>query len=167
MRIGVLSDTHDHLMAIDKALSAFDRAGVEAVIHAGDFCSPFALKLMLARLSVPLYAVFGNNDGERRGLSKLLPALRDGPLHLELGGRKVCVIHDLADLRHEDEMAADVVISGHTHGEPTSETGEGRLYLNPGECCGWLTGIGRAAILDTEAVTARNLVLLEQERPRS
>jgi len=44
---------------------------------------------------------------------------------------------------------------------------EGRLYLNPGECCGWLTGTGRASILDTEAMAAQNRVVLEQERPRS
>lgn len=166
MRIGVFSDTHDHLVAIDKALRAFDDEGVEAVIHAGDFCAPFALKLILARLKVPLVAVFGNNDGERRGLARLLPDLCNGPRHVEMGGRKICLVHDAASLTHEDEMSADVIISGHTHADPTCELTEGRLYLNPGECCGWMTGVGRASILDTAAMAAHNLVLLQQERPR-
>jgi uncharacterized protein len=171
MRIGIFGDTHDHLLATERALDAFGEAGVEAVIHTGDFVAPFALKYILGRLKegaegMPLVAVFGNNDGERRGLSQLLPDLRDGPRHIELGGRKLCVIHDLADLSHEDELATDIVVSGHTHGEPVCELREGRLYLNPGECCGWLTGRARASILDTEAMRAQTLVLLEQERPR-
>ena len=167
MRIGVFGDTHDHLMAIAKALTAFEDQGIEALIHAGDFCSPFALEQIVERCGVPLYGVFGNNDGERRGLARLCPDLCDGPRHIELGGKKICLVHDEATLRHEDEMPADIVITGHTHVAPRCEMNEGRLYLNPGECCGWLSGIGRVSILDTEAMTAQTLVVLEQERPRS
>ena len=43
MKIGVLSDTHDNLVNIRKAVEIFSKNGVEAVIHAGDFCSPFTL----------------------------------------------------------------------------------------------------------------------------
>jgi len=167
VRIGVFGDTHDHLIAIDRALTLFEDQGVEAIIHTGDFCSPFALKLIVERARVPFRGVYGNNDGERRGLARLCPDLCDGPRHVELGGRKLCLIHDAAKLAHEDEMAADIVISGHTHGPPVCRVNEGRLYLNPGECCGWLAGTGRASILDTEAMTAHNLLVLEQERPRT
>ena len=166
MRIGVFGDTHDNLVAIDKALALFEDEDVEAIIHTGDFCSPFALKLIVERIRVPLVGVYGNNDGERHGLARLCPDLCVGPRRAELGGRKLCLIHDAARLRHEDEMAADIVISGHTHA-PVCRVNQGRLYLNPGECCGWLTGVGRASVLDTEAMTAHNRVVLEQERPRS
>jgi hypothetical protein len=165
MRIGVFSDTHDNLVATAKALDAFEAAAVEAVVHAGDFVAPFTLKYILARLKgLPLVAVLGNNDGERRGLARLLPDLADGPRHVELGGRKICVIHDLAALHHEDEMSSDIVVAGHTH-EPVCDLREGRLTLNPGECCGWLSGICRASILDTATLKVDNLVLMEQERP--
>jgi len=99
MRIGLISDTHDNLVALDRALAALEAAGVEAVIHAGDFCSPFALKLLLGRLRVPLLGVFGNNDGERRGLARLLPDLCDGPRRFDLGGRRFCLVHDAATWR--------------------------------------------------------------------
>jgi hypothetical protein len=168
MLVGVFGDTHDNLLAIDRALVLFQDEGVEAVLHAGDLVAPFALKLILARLEkidVPLVAVFGNNDGERHGLAMLLPDLSDGPRHLELGGRKICLVHDLARLRHEDEMSADIIVSGHTHVSPQCDLRDDRLYLNPGECCGWLTGTCRAAVLDTEALAARNIVLMQQERP--
>ena len=36
MLVGVLSDTHDRLPAIDRALSLFERRKVQAVIHPGD-----------------------------------------------------------------------------------------------------------------------------------
>jgi hypothetical protein len=170
MRVGVFSDTHDNLIAIDRALRLFEDEKVEAVVHAGDIVAPFSLKLILARLArldVPLYAVFGNNDGERHGLAKLLPDLCDGPRHFELGGRKICLVHDLQNLRHDDELAADIVISGHTHLAPECELKDGRLYVNPAECCGWLTGLCRAASLDTDALAAQSVLLMEQERPRS
>ena len=43
MKIGVLSDTHDNLTNIRKAVEIFSKNGVEALIHGGDFCSPFTL----------------------------------------------------------------------------------------------------------------------------
>jgi putative phosphoesterase len=167
MRIGLISDTHDNLVALDRALAALEAADVAAVIHAGDFCSPFALKMMLGRLRVPWVGVFGNNDGERRGLARLLPDLCDGPRGVELGGRRFCVVHDAAALAGEPQAAeVDVVVCGHTH-EPQAERREGVLHVNPGECCGWLTGLCRVSLLDTETLALDNLVVHHQERPGS
>jgi hypothetical protein len=147
MKIGVLSDTHDHLAAIASALDLLKAADVDVLIHAGDYCAPFAMKRLLqARLR--LYGVFGNCDGERAGLTKLLPDLSDGPRHLELGGRKICVIHNWDHLPHEDREASDIILFGHTH-TPLVEHREGRLVVNPGECCGWVNGRKTVAIVDT------------------
>ena len=49
---------------------------------------------------------------------------------------------------------AEIVIGGHSHAI-VHEQREGRLYLNPGECCGVLTGRATAALLDTADCTAR------------
>jgi hypothetical protein len=46
-----------------------------------------------------------------------------------------------------------VVITGHTH-EIVNESHEGVLYLNPGECGGWLTDRCTVALLDTEQLKA-------------
>lgn len=165
MRIGIFTDTHDHLVAIDKALTAFEEAGVEAIIHAGDFCSPFALEMIVKRVEVPLYAVFGNNDGERHGLARLLPDLCDGPRHFELGEKKFCLIHDIDKLSHDDEMASDVIVCGHVHTAARAELRGEILYVDAGECCGWLTGLCRVSILDTATLAVQNQVVYEQERP--
>jgi putative phosphoesterase len=162
MKIGVLCDTHDNLAAIAAALRHFERAGVEVLLHGGDFCAPFALKRIL-QARIPLEGVFGNCDGEREGLAKLLPSLADGPRRLELGGKKVCLVHSRQRLTHEDLEAADIVIFGHTH-EPKVERQQGRLVVNPGECGGWLSGRCTVAILDTAALAADIEEVYEQVR---
>ena len=162
MKIGVLSDTHDNLAATAAALRHFEQAGVEALLHGGDYCAPFALKRIL-QARIPLEGVFGNCDGEREGLAKLLPSLADGPRHLELGGKKICLIHDRQRLKHENFEASDIVVFGHTH-EPKVERQEGRLVVNPGEGGGWMSGRCTVAIIDTRTLTADIAEVYEQVR---
>jgi hypothetical protein len=162
MKIGVLSDTHDNLVAIAAAIRYFEEARVEAVLHAGDYVAPFALKRLLqSRLRV--YGVFGNCDGERAGLAKLLPEITDGPRHLELGGKKVCLVHNDKLLTHEHFEASDIIVCGHTH-EPKVERKEGVLIVNPGECAGWLTGRGTVAVIDTDTLSADIEEVIQQAK---
>ena len=161
MRIGVLSDSHDRMPTLAAALELFAAEKVEAVIHAGDFVAPFAMK-RLVTFDGPVHAIFGNNDGERVGLSQIMPSLTPGPLRLELGGRRILVHHWIEQTPAELIGQSDVVITGHTH-EVVNARRDGRLILNPGECCGWLTGRATVAILDTEALDAR-IVTLAQGR---
>ena len=152
MLVGAISDTHDRLDMIDAALQLFARRGVAAVIHAGDFVAPFAMRRLVAG-NLPLYAIYGNNDGERKGLKGVLPSLQDGPLFVELDGRTVLVHHFIDWCDPKDVERAAVVITGHTH-EMVNRFDGGRLFLNPGECCGWITGRCTAAILDTAGPSA-------------
>jgi hypothetical protein len=162
MKIGVISDTHDNLAAMAAALRHFEKAAVEAILHAGDYVAPFALKRLL-QTRLPVYGVFGNCDGERTGLAKLMPELTDGPRHLELGGKKICLVHIEKRLTPEDFEAADIIVCGHTH-EPKVERQEGRLMVNPGECCGWLTGRCTVAVVDTQTMAADVEGVYEQAR---
>ncbi|HSW44226.1 MAG TPA: metallophosphoesterase [Phycisphaerae bacterium] len=152
MKIGVLSDTHDQLTMIDTALALFRQHRVEMLLHPGDVVAPFAAKHMLAWTG-PLKIIFGNNDGERKGLKVLLPQIQDGPLFVEAAGRKILLHHAYEWCTPHDITAADIVVTGHTH-EIVNETRDRKLFLNPGECCGWVTGRGTVALLDTEHMTA-------------
>ncbi len=87
MLIGVISDTHDHLTTIDRAIDLFDQRGVQAMIHPGDLVAPFAARRLL-EYNGPIYVTYGNNDGERDGLRKILPQITDGPLKITLGGKR-------------------------------------------------------------------------------
>jgi hypothetical protein len=152
MLVGVLSDTHDRLPMIDAAVELFLQRRVEAVIHAGDFVAPFAVRRLL-RYAGPLHVTYGNNDGERAGLRGLMPTIQDGPLFVELGGRRILVHHFLEWCQPADMAKADVIVTGHTH-EVVNRFEGGKLFLNPGECCGWVTGRCTVALLDTDGPSA-------------
>ncbi len=152
MLIGVIADTHDRLPQIDAALSLFARRKVEAVIHPGDFVAPFAVRRLLS-YDGPLHVTYGNNDGERAGLKELMPQVQDGPLFVELGGRTILVHHYIDWCKPADVERADIIITGHTH-EVVNRFENGRLFLNAGECCGWVSGRCTVAILDTAGPSA-------------
>jgi hypothetical protein len=159
MKIGVMSDSHDNLPAIRRALALFEAHGAEAVIHAGDFIAPFAVKELL-KFKGPIYGCFGNNDGEKAGIRAIWPKVADPPCELQLGGRRILLTHDEAQLQKTPELLrrADVVIFGHSHQVVAGERrGPGPTRLNPGECGGWLTGISTVAILDTDTLEIRIL----------
>ncbi len=153
MKIGVLSDTHDNLANLGRAVDIFSKNGVEAILHCGDFCSPFTLPVFkpLAEKGVPMYAVFGNNDGDkalliRRGEGSWTFA--DGVRVLELGGRRIVMMHypDVA----EDLLRAgsfDLVIHGHDHRARVQ--GSGPKLLNPGTCAGYLAARATVALVET------------------
>ncbi len=149
MKIGVVSDSHDNVPLIRAAVAEFRERGAEALIHAGDFVAPFAVKAFL-ELRVPVVAVFGNCDGEHRVISELLPGITDRARRETLGGLDFVVVHSIDSLEQGDRVGADVVVCGHTH-EP-GVSGEKPLILNPGECGGWVTGRSTAAIFDTDTI---------------
>jgi len=157
MKIGVISDTHDRLPTFRRAITLFRRLRVEAIFHAGDYVAPFAAELMAPdKLATATYCIYGNNDGERAGLKTILPNLVDGPLAVELGGdsggRKIVMHHFLDWLEPADYANAEVVITGHDH-KPNIETRDNKLFVNPGECCGWVTDRCTVAIVDLEKLT--------------
>ncbi len=144
MKIGVLADSHDHLDNLRKAMAVFQKAGVKQVIHAGDFVAPFTLPV-LGEAGVPVTGVFGNNDGERVGLSRgfaRLGELHERPHELALNGRRIIVLHEPIALP-ELASAFDLVIYGHTHKVDVRQN-----LLNPGEVCGWVTGRTSVALVD-------------------
>ena len=160
MKIGLVSDSHDNMPAIRKAVEVLNAEGVGAVLHAGDFVAPFAVKEFL-KVRAPFFGVFGNNDGERAGLAKLCAEIQPGPRPLELGGRKIALAHTEEAIPPALWGEAAVAVFGHTHkvvvekGLSRSSSSRGSLRLNPGECGGWLTGRCTVAVLDTETLDVR------------
>lgn len=153
MKIGILSDTHDNLPKIEKAVKFFNRNKVGFVLHAGDFVAPFTVA-KLKKLSCDWLGIFGNNDGERNGLSGFSEGkIKEGPLRLELDNRKITLVHDIATINTKKEVA-DLIIFGHTHNTEVLEE-ENKLIINPGECGGWLTGKSTIALVDLTFLSAK------------
>jgi uncharacterized protein len=158
MRIGILSDSHDNMPAIAKAVGVFNDMEVAHVLHAGDLVSPF-VSIPLKELNMDFTAVFGNNDGERVGLANVFKGrIHRPPFALEIAGKKVLLMHE------PDTLGAlvasghfDAIVYGHTH-EPDIRIGR-TLVVNPGECAGWLKGRRTIAIWDLESGEAEIMPL--------
>lgn len=149
MKIGVISDTHENMPLIAKAVNFFNDNNVEAVLHAGDIISPITFK-EFRQLKCRIYAVYGNNDGEKKMLAEKFSAIGGiypGPYEGEYAGTRIIMMHEPVKL---DELAESgrygVIIYGHTH-KPDTRYRNDVLILNPGECCGWLTGNSTIALL--------------------
>jgi putative phosphoesterase len=61
LKIGMMSDTHDRLEAVKKAVELFNSERVEHVLHAGDLVSPFVAP-KFKELKAKLHYVWGNNE---------------------------------------------------------------------------------------------------------
>ncbi len=161
MRIGIMSDSHDHLTYLRRAVDALNDYGVELVLHAGDYVAPFVVN-ELTRLQARLLGIFGNNDGERLGLAKRIAEIGQvqvQPLFLELEGCRLAMVHEPEPVEAFAKSGLyEVVIYGHTHQVDLREVGD-CLVLNPGEVCGWLTGKPTCALLELPARTVQLIEL--------
>ncbi len=155
MRIGVVSDTHNHLANVARIVDIFNRAAVERVVHTGDITQAKTLEV-LARLDAPLVGVFGNNDvGERVALEdaakRLGMRLDGGPLELELHHRRIVVVHDPRELENVLRGEHDIALHGHTHRHTLDRVGA-TLRFNPGECAGHVAGLNAVGVLDLDSL---------------
>ena len=67
--------------------------------------------------------------------------IKTPPFFIEEEGRKIALTHKF------QELDADIIIFGHTH-KPQIEEREGKLLINPGEACGWLSNKSSVVIFD-------------------
>lgn len=162
MRVGLIADTHDRLPAIRDIVAIFADRGISLVMHAGDYCSPFALD-PFHDASMPLLGIFGRNDGDHEGLKAhaalaMATELYESPHSFDVSGHRILLVHDLGEVNKRSIESHDFVVHGLTHRQETVTRGK-TLVINPGEACGWLTDQCTAAILnlDTRDIEIINL----------
>jgi len=153
MKLGIISDTHDNMPKIARAVELFNEEKVDLVLHAGDFISPITAS-KFTHLEAPLIGVFGNNDGDRlylterfKKIGKLYPDYHE----FTIDGKHGVLMHEPKFIDSLVKSGIyDLVIYGHTH---EIDIREGKTtVINPGEACGWLTGRATAVILNTETM---------------
>lgn len=137
MQVGIISDTHDNVAAIEQATDLFEAEGVEVIIHCGDFVAP----LMISYFDeFELHGVLGNNDGDVANLQSAFDSLGgESQLHgrfadLEFDGLSFAVLHGESKAEVEAITAGetyDFVCYGHHHERECSEKGR-TTVLNPG-----------------------------------
>ena len=129
MIIGVLSDTHRHLRAVDRAFRFFVAHDVKLVFHLGDVCSDMEGKDLEYDLKV--VCVAGNMDGSATYPYEALVTV-DGVNVFLTHGHTLGVGYSLAELvAKARENGCQVALYGHTH-KPYNARENGILVVNPG-----------------------------------
>lgn len=150
MKIGIIADSHDRLSKLKKAIKILKQEKVELLLHAGDIVAPFVVPI-LADIKTPVYAVYGNNDGEKKGLEKEFKkfglTIQAPPLHLTYKGLRITIFHILPEkgVRTNEN---DLIVFGHTHKPKVFKRNP--TILNPGELCGWVYNRSTFALFDTD-----------------
>ncbi len=161
MKIGIISDTHDNLPFVRKAIERLNQEKVEMVLHAGDYVAPFTV-VCFKQLKAKLIGVFGNNDGDYAFLKKRFAdneaaEIRGNFAEVVVDGLKIALLHgEESELLQSliDTEYYDVVVHGHSHEAKMHKKGK-TIVLNPGEVCGYLSEKSTLALLDTETREAK------------
>ncbi|MEM2322360.1 MAG: metallophosphoesterase [Candidatus Bathyarchaeia archaeon] len=163
-KIGIVADTHDRLELIDEVVKELNGEGVDLVLHAGDYVSPFSI-LRFKPLKAKLIGVFGNNDGDKnllRKRSEEIGAEIQGKFaELDVGGLKIALLHGEEEKLLKALINSnyyDVVVYGHTHKVENINVGK-TLVINPGEACGYLSGSATIAVLNLEEMKVKIISL--------
>jgi hypothetical protein len=141
MIVAIMSDSHDNIWNLRKAVEIVRERQAGLLIHCGDFIAPFMLK-ELDDAGIPVHGVFGNNDGDQYTLTKMsMSVLNNITLHGLAG--QVDAEGFTIGFTHYQDMGAGLVSAGfcqlvcfgHSHEHEIKRTGDVTL-LNPGEIMG-------------------------------
>lgn len=150
-KICIMSDSHDNLQSLRKAVALVVAEKPDLIIHLGDFVAPFTLPIIKSA-GIKLLGIFGNNDGERKGLSAGVAGwgeIFDAPYLFKTQGVDILLSHSpiAPETIKSDYPSVSIFLHGHTHKSCDISYGSLRV-INPGEVCGYLTGSGRFGILE-------------------
>lgn len=130
MKLGVLSDSHRNLVAVERALKFFKDQAVDLVVHCGDGAGDG--RKLASQMGLDYHAVRGNMD----------PGHESKELILKAGGHKLLVshghLHQVNNGRYQLylralEKGCQVALYGHTHMAKHEEK-DGVHLINPGSC---------------------------------
>jgi uncharacterized protein len=163
MKFAVMSDSHDHIWNLRKALGIIKSEKCDMIIHCGDFVAPFVFKELL-QAGIPVHCVFGNNDGDRYLLTQLALESKGmiilSPMigYVDAENLKIAFTHEWPVA---EGLAAtgkfDLVCFGHSHQHSQQNIGKA-LMINPGEIMG-KDGEPGFCIIDTEGIVVRRIVI--------
>lgn len=155
MKIGIISDIHDHLENLNKALEKLKTC--DEYICCGDLCSPFIVKALGEGIQKTCHIVFGNNDADKFRMmivGSSYPLLKFYGEYVELN-----IDNRIIALNHFDNIGRalakapgfDLICFGHNHQkEITTSDSNHSIILNPGEVFGQLSGVASVATYDTQ-----------------
>ncbi len=156
MKIAIISDIHDNLHNLVLALKIIKEKKIKQILFLGDFIAPGGVKI-LARCGIPVFALFGNNDGEKYTIVKTSLEKRSNLTmsdktydFFELDGKKIFLTHYPPLAKPMAKSGDfDAVFYGHNHEKNEEQIGK-CLIANPGEVSASKTGIATFGIYNTK-----------------
>lgn len=143
MKIAIISDTHDNLVTLEKALLWCKKNSVTELIHCGDVCYPKTLLMMSKSFKGKIHLVFGNGDFEKDEMEVLKKKGKIKNIifynsfgEIIIDNQKIYFIHKpdkelFENLSHEKKY----IFYGHTH-MPDLKKLNNCLLVNPGNIAG-------------------------------
>lgn len=172
MKIGVVSDSHDHGTLLASAVERARAWGAQAILHCGDIIGPNSLRRAMA-VGLPLHVVHGNNVGDVLSMQRMAQDSNGVLIYygsdasFALAGRRLFMTHYPHLARG---MACtgdfDAVFCGHSHIAQIDSVAGARgitPLINPGT----VAGIGADATMvlaDLEAMSFQIIALDEAGR---
>lgn len=175
--LGIISDSHDNVPLVNKSINVLIDNNIEEIIHLGDIISPFIPRFIKRDLDakgvdLKITSVLGNNDGDIYMLNKLFNEydwrLLTSPSIVEYEGRSFYLMHGYSSVDFTERLArvlvekldVDALLYGHTHKLVVDKI-SGKLLLNPGELCGYLTSRSTVVVLDTRDLSTKVIDLIK------
>ena len=97
MKIGIISDTHDHHANIFSAVELFGTKEVKYIIHSGDIVSSYAVGAFAGVAGAKLIATFGNCDTDKEQLKETVEEnggqINADPYEGNVAGKKLFLTH--------------------------------------------------------------------------
>jgi putative phosphoesterase len=166
MKIAIISDIHDNAHNLSLFLSELhSNKDIKQIIFLGDFVGA-AIANLLKSSSIPVYGIWGNNDGDHHIITKISYSQNS---NLKMG----CEVFDIVEfdtrkifLTHYPMLALpmaksgdfDAVFYGHDHVKHKSKISD-CLVINPGEIGAYKTGVASYAIYDTKTNDAQIITI--------
>ena len=136
MRVAIISDSHDNVANLEKAVERANKEGCGEFIHLGDITTGGTADA-LAGFSGSIHCVFGNCDSDILGLKRALNRaggdIHPPPFPLVLSRWRLLLLHEPIGLEQQAETQEyDYIFYGHLHRMDHRCVGR-TTVVNPGE----------------------------------
>ncbi len=138
MLIAIMSDTHDNLFRLEKALKEIRNRDIKLLFHCGDIGTEKTIEVLKAE-NIQIYAVCGNNDyylDLKKKCENTNIGLFEDIGEIEIDKNKIAITHlpkvaeYLANIKNYD-----IIFFGHTHKKDYKILNKTKL-INPGDVMG-------------------------------
>jgi len=177
MKIGIISDSHDHIKNLAKAIQYLNSQSVELIYHCGDWISPSTIRFLFleCKPKAQVKGVLGNNHGDilrtlkRIQENNILVTLEQNFLQDKVDGKNIAVYHGQDKGITQALIRSSlyhVVFTGHTH-KAVNQIVNKTLHLNPGGISddqdSKISDNQSLAIYDTKSNKARIIKFLKEK----